>query len=128
MLPSKYHLDMIKAVLGDLSCYNLTELENREFEHLTEMLQSLRDRVDERRHSPRITTQAYLKAYAKEFPVLNSNKAEASKVFSGAIAYAATVFINNLTLGGAYKNTKNYKEITEHLQRLCNLITRGEDE
>ena len=75
-----------------------------------------------------IITQEYLKEYAEEFPVLNSNDVLSSKVFSGAIAYASTVFINRLTLGGQYNNTKNHKEITHHLQRLCDLITRGEDE
>jgi hypothetical protein len=75
-----------------------------------------------------VITQEYLKEYAKEFPVLNNEDIESSKVFSGAIAYAATIFINRLTLGGGYKNTKNHKEIEHHLQRLCDLITRGEDE
>lgn len=75
-----------------------------------------------------IITQEYLKEYAKEFPVLNNKDTEASKIFSGAVAYAATIFINRLTLGGAYENTKNHREIEHHLQRLCDLITRGEDE
>lgn len=75
-----------------------------------------------------VITQEYLKEYAKEFPVLNNENVEASKVFSGAIAYAASIFINRLTLGGEYKNTKNHREIEHHLQRLCDLITRGEDE
>lgn len=75
-----------------------------------------------------VITQEYLKEYAKEFPILNNEEIEASKVFSGAIAYASTIFINRLTLGGGYKNTKNHKEIVHHLQRLCALITKEEDE
>ena len=75
-----------------------------------------------------VITQEYLKEYAKEFPVLNNEDIEASKTFSGAIAYASTIFINRLTLGGGYNNTKNHKEIEYHLQRLCDLITREEDE
>ena len=71
-----------------------------------------------------IIIQEYLKEYSNGLPVLNTDEEEASKVFSGAIAYACTIFINRLFLGGNYANTKNCEEISECLRKLNNLITK----
>ena len=71
-----------------------------------------------------IIIQEYLKEYSNGLPVLNTDEEEASKVFSGAIAYATTIFINRLFLGGHYTNTANCEEIAECLKKLTDLITK----
>jgi hypothetical protein len=69
-------------------------------------------------------TREYLKEYSKGLPILNSKEEDASKVFSGAIAYAVTVFVTKMFLGGHYKDTKNCEEISECLNKLNYLITK----
>lgn len=54
--------------------------------------------------------------------IINEAEPLASKVFKGAISYAAAVFCNRLSLGGSYTKTKNHKEILECLTTLNNLI------
>lgn len=85
-----------------------------------QLISSTKDRYDRFKHDAKIT-QDYLKQYASE-SCINTDEEYASKIFAGAIAYASTVFINNLALGGAYRNTKNCKEIIECLKQLNDLV------
>ena len=85
-----------------------------------QLISSTKDRYDRFNHDAKIT-QDYLKQYASE-SCINTDEESASKIFAGAIAYASTVFINRLALGGAYRNTKNCKEIVECLKQLNDLV------
>lgn len=85
-----------------------------------QLISSTKDRYDRLNYDVKIT-QDYLKQYASE-SCINTDEESASKIFAGAITYASTVFINRLALGGAYRNTKNCKEIVECLKQLRNLI------
>lgn len=85
-----------------------------------QMIASTKDRYDRFNHDVKIT-QDYLKQYASD-SCINTDEESASKIFAGAIAYASTVFINRLALGGAYRNTKNCKEIIECLKQLNDLV------
>lgn len=71
-----------------------------------------------------IITREYLQEYSKGLPILNNKEEEASKVFSGAIAYAVTIFMTKMYLGGQYVNTNNCEEIADCLKKLNYLITK----
>lgn len=89
-------------------------------DHAEQLISATEDRYDRLNHDVKIT-QDYLKQYASE-SCINTDEESASKIFAGAIAYASTVFINRLALGGAYRNTKNCKEIIECLKQLNDLV------
>ena len=67
-------------------------------------------------------TQEYLKEYAVNCTPINPNEESCSLIFAGAMRYAYFVFDNHLVLGGAYKETKDYQEILEHLRAICKIL------
>lgn len=67
-------------------------------------------------------TQNYLKSWAAGCTPINPDQELASRVFAGTMMYAASVFGNRLVLGGAHHNTKDCKEILDHLQAICKLL------
>lgn len=69
-------------------------------------------------------TQAYLEEYGEFAKIINKEDEYASKIFAGAINYAVTIFVNRLSLGGAYMDTENFKEIREHLSELIRLLKK----
>lgn len=67
-------------------------------------------------------TQNYLQSWASGCTPINPEEESASRAFAGAIMYASSVFGNRLILGGAHHNTKNCREILDHLQAICKLL------
>jgi hypothetical protein len=70
----------------------------------------------------RRVTQEYLKEYAVNCTPINPSEESSSLIFAGAMRYASFVFGNHLVLGGAYKETRDYQEILEHLRAICKIL------
>lgn len=85
------------------------------------VINELKGALGELRHRGRIT-QEYLKEYAINCTPINPSEESISLVFAGAMKYASFVFGNHLVLGGAYKETKDYQEILEHLRAICKIL------
>ena len=70
--------------------------------------------------------QDYLEHYTSKSTTFDNNSL-AARVFCGAMAYAASVFVSSLLLGGAYRtNFEDKKEIFEHLQEIDFILSKYE--